>query len=330
MKTNRTSKIRTSASIIIFLLLSGLSAIQTIAYSQDTDKDERSLLDSEIFSYNDIFSCREGRAFSSVEIWKKTGNRPNGWLSLRSNSSHPLPIVLSDKYKSLLANLEEVVLNKNSTNDSKQVLRVELSENKETFLSKLTANLDFNPMRTEFIVELTVEERLAFYELSKAWAETNIKEVYPDYQLPLEIDVIPLKYLIFNSVKTRTAERKFRYDDVFASNEVDIKAEPVGGIDRFLRNVALNTGSEITLNPTDYPEKIEFEFLINSSGNISMVNLVTAIAEDNIKEKQLFSLMKQLNDNLIKVSSLYRWKAAIKDNEKVSSRVRIQIPKTLL
>jgi hypothetical protein len=241
-----------------------------------------------------------------------------------------LPIVLTEKYKSLLAKLGEVVLNENSANDSKQVLRVELSENKETYFSKLKVNYDFSQRRTEFIAELTVEERLAFYELSKAWVEDNIRHVYPDYQLALEMDVIPLKYIIISSLKTTSSKRKFNRDDVFSSNEVDIKAEPVGGLDRFLRNVALNIEKDPTINSSDYPEKIEFEFLISNSGNISMVNLITDLPDENIKQKQLYGLMKQINDNLIKISRLYGWNPALKNQEPVNSKVRIQFPKSLL
>jgi hypothetical protein len=177
---------------------------------------------------------------------------------------------------------------------------------------------------------LTVEERLAFYELSKAWVEDNIRHVYPDYQLALEMDVIPLRYLIISSLKTPSSNRKFNRDDVFASNDVDIKAEPIGGLDRFLRNVVLNIEKDLTINSSDYPEKIEFEFLITNSGNISMVNLITDIPDENIKQKQLYGLMKQINDNLIKISELYKWNPALKDQEPVNSKVRIQIPKSLL
>lgn len=332
MKIQKTSNKKTFISMSVLVFLFAAIGIQTVAYGQKADIDSVSAKDSELenFSYNDIYSFRDGQTFSSVEIWEKTGNRPNGWLSLRSNNSYPLPIVLTEKYKSLLAKLGEVVLNENSAHDSKQVLRVELSENKDTYFSKLKVNYDFGPSRTEFIAELTVEERLAFYELSKAWVEDNIKQVYPDYQLALEMDVIPLRYLIISSLKTPSSKRKFNRDDVFTSNEVDIKAEPVGGLDRFLRNVVLNIEKDLTINSSDYPEKIEFEFLITSSGNISMVNLITDIPDENIKQKQLYGLMKQINDNLIKISELYKWNPALKDQEPVNSKVRIQIPKSLL
>lgn len=332
MKIKKTPNKKTYLSMFALLFLFTALGVQTVAYGQNTSIDSASVADSELenFSYNDIYSFREGQTFSSVEIWEKTGNRPNGWLSLRSNSSHPLPIILSNKYKSLLANLEEVVLNENSTNDSKQILRVELSENKETYFSKLKVNYDFSQRRTEFIAELTVEERLAFYELSKAWVEDNIRHVYPDYQLALEMDVIPLKYIIISSLKTTSSKRKFNRDDVFSSNEVDIKAEPVGGLDRFLRNVALNIEKDPTINSSDYPEKIEFEFLIYNSGNISMVNLITDLPDETIKQKQLYGLMKQINDNLIKISRLYGWNPALKNQEPVNSKVRIQFPKSLL
>ncbi|MFT7270340.1 MAG: hypothetical protein ACI905_002568, partial [Roseivirga sp.] len=106
--------------------------------------------------------------------------------------------------------------------------------------------------------------------------------------------------------------------------------EPVGGLDRFLRNVALNIEKDPTINSSDYPEKIEFEFLIYNSGNISMVNLITDLPDENIKQKQLYGLMKQINDNLIKISRLYGWNPALKNQEPVNSKVRIQFPKSLL
>uniref|UniRef100_UPI004048E8DD M56 family metallopeptidase n=3 Tax=Roseivirga sp. TaxID=1964215 RepID=UPI004048E8DD len=332
MKTQKTSNKRTLISMTVLIFLLAAIGIQTVAYGQKDSFDIVSATDAEQgnFHYNDIYSFRDGKSFSSVEIWKKTGNRPDGWLSLRANNSYPLPIVLTEKYKSLLSKLEDVLLNENGINNSKEVFRVELSENKETYLSRLQEIYDYSPRKTEFIAELTVEERLAFFELSKAWVENNIMQVYPDYQLAVEMDVIPLRYLIISSSKMASSKRKFNRDDVFASNEVDVKAEPVGGLDRFLRNVALNIEKDLTINSSDYPEKIEFEFLITSSGNISMVNLITDIPDENIKQKQLYGLMKQINDNLIKISELYKWTPALKDQEPVNSKVRIQIPKSLL
>jgi hypothetical protein len=61
-----------------------------------------------------------------------------------------------------------------------------------------------------------------------------------------------------------------------------------------------------------------------------MVNLITDITDENIKQKQLYGLMKQINDNLIKISQLYKWNPALKDQEPVNSKVIIQIPKSLL
>lgn len=332
MKIQKTSNKKTFISISALVFLLAAIGIQTVAYGQKaaSDSESATAFELESYTYNDIHSFRDGKSFSSVEIWKKTGNRPDGWLSLRTNNSYPLPIVLTEKYKSLLSKLEDVLLNENGNNNSKEVFRVELSENKETYISKLQEIYDYSPRRTEFIAELTVEERLAFYELSKTWVEDNISQVYPDYQLASEIDVIPLRYLIISSSKMASSKRKFNRDDVFASNEVDVKAEPIGGLDRFLRNVVLNIEKDLTINVSDYPEKIEFEFLIDSSGNISMVNLITDIPDQNIKQKQLYGLMKQINDNLIKISQLYKWNPTLKDQEPVNSKVRIQIPKSLL
>jgi beta-lactamase regulating signal transducer with metallopeptidase domain len=334
MKTQKTTNKKTFISSFIMLCIAVIIGLQTVVYGQVTTIDPQSAKEAGLgnLAPNDIFAIGgDGKRFNSLDIWEKTGNRPDGWIIVNSADSGPLPLVLNEKYKSIIAELESTI-DSNSRENTSTIFRLDLNKTKETQIESLfKGKYDFNPYNSDIIIKLTVEERLELYEISKKWAEENITQVYPDYALPKETEVIELKYLIISVLNAPiTSERKYSREAVFNIGEVDIKAEPVGGKDRFLRNIAKSIDKDITLNPTDYPDNIEFEFLIDRSGSISMVNLITEIPDDDLKQKQLYAIMKQINNSLIEISTLYGWKPAIKENEPVSSKVRVQIPKALL
>tara|TARA_R110000796_G_scaffold9557_1_gene32484 strand:- start:43946 stop:44914 length:969 start_codon:yes stop_codon:yes gene_type:complete len=322
MKLKKTSKRSSYASIISFAVLALVIASQTVSYGQEKgEKKETESMSISITSEAGIIT------FSSAEIFKRTGKSPGYWVR-NGRLMSMIPYILTPRYKELIERIKQTYYSDDK--DQKTTFRLELSYSQKSYYDELTRPLGFDQMKTEFIAELSVEDRIELYELSKKWAEENIKSIYPDYKIISEMDFIEQKYLIIKSYTRREVNSKYKGTDIFTSKQVDEIAEPVGGIDRFLNNVALNTKKEEGLSTEDMPKTIEFEFLVNSQGHVTQVDLLSKVKGDQETQDKIYHLMRQLNDNIQSVSRVYGWKPALKDNEFVSSKYKIEIPKSLL
>ena len=322
MKLKKTSKRSSYASIISFAVLALVIASQTVSYGQEKgEKKETESMSISITSEAGIIT------FSSAEIFKRTGKSPDYWVR-NGRLMSMIPYILTPRYKELIERIKQTYYSDDK--DQKTTFRLELSDSQKSYYDELTRPLGFDQMKTEFIAELSVEDRIELYELSKKWAEENIKSIYPDYKIISEMDFIEQKYLIIKSYTRREVDSKYKRTDIFTSKQVDEIAEPVGGIDRFLNNVALNTKKEQGLSIEDMPKTIEFEFLVNSQGHVTQVDLLSKVKGDEETQDKIYHLLRQLNDNIQSVSRVYGWKPALKDNEFVSSKYKIEIPKSLL
>ena len=322
MKLKKTSKRSSYASIISFAVLALVIASQTVSYGQEKgEKKETESMSISITSEAGIIT------FSSAEIFKRTGKSPGYWVR-NGRLMSMIPYILTPRYKELIERIKQTYYSDDK--DQKTTFRLELSDSQKSYYDELTRPLGFDQMKTEFIAELSVEDRIELYELSKKWAEENIKSIYPDYKIISEMDFIEQKYLIIKSYTRREVDSKYKRTDIFTSKQVDEIAEPVGGIDRFLNNVALNTKKEQGLSIEDMPKTIEFEFLVNSQGHVTQVDLLSKVKGDEETQDKIYHLLRQLNDNIQSVSRVYGWKPALKDNEFVSSKYKIEIPKSLL
>ena len=137
-------------------------------------------------------------------------------------------------------------------------------------------------------------------------------------------------YLVFQSQPSLNNPRKYSVKTVFKSNEVDRLPKPIGGLDRYLKNVTKYCEKDPALDMADLPRKIEFEFTIDPGGHMVMVSLKTNVRGPEATQDKVYGLLRQINDNLIKVSDVYGWKPGEKEGTTVATKMRLEIPKELL
>ena len=322
MKLKKTSKRSSYASLISFAVLALVIASQTVSYGQEkVKKGETGQISMSFISEEGIFT------FNTAEVFKRTGKSPDFWVTNVGLVS-TIPYLLTPKYKDLIERIKQTYYSNDK--DQKTTFMFQLSDDRKSLYDEMMKPAGLALRKTEFIAELTVEDRIELYELSKQWAEENIKPVYPNYKIISEMDFIEQKYLIIQSYTRRENDSKYKRADIFTSKQVDEVAEPVGGISRFLNNVALNTKKEEGLSIEDMPKTIDFEFVVNNLGHVTQVDLLSKVKGNEETQDKVYHLLRQLNDNIQSVSRIYGWKPALKDNEFVSSKYKIEIPKSLL
>lgn len=120
---------------------------------------------------------------------------------------------------------------------------------------------------------------------------------------------------------------KERDSEIYDENEVDIKPEPVGGVEAFERAIALDIKVPENLSKADLPESIEFSAVIYGGRQIGNVNLLTELKGSDKKNKEAYLFFGQIIQEIQdKTRQFYTWKRGMKDNQQVKVRVKISIP----
>lgn len=126
-------------------------------------------------------------------------------------------------------------------------------------------------------------------------------------------------YIMFYNIK-EFGEEVYSYEDV------DIKPEPIGGLEAFERSIALDITLPKNMKREDLPSKIEYEAIVDahSLANINLVTELKGSEHENLSFYRFFG--KVLQDINQKSSTVYKWKRGIKDGKEVKTQVRISIP----
>lgn len=151
-----------------------------------------------------------------------------------------------------------------------------------------------------------------------------------NFERTIALDFMENSSLVFQSQSNPLNPRKYSMKTVFKSSEVDRLPEPIGGLDHYLKNVTKYSEKDPGLDLADLPKKIEFEFNIDAGGNMTMVSLKSKIQGPVATQAKIYDLLRQLNDNLIKVSDVYGWEPGEKEGTTVATKMRLTIPKELL
>lgn len=323
MNTKKTSYLKSGIALSILLSVALLTATQVSLYGQGTQE----LQAKEAILAAAMRGPVNG-SFSAFNVYEQTGEFPDGWVTFRTKG--PSPIVLLEKQRSIL----EAFAKSSRTSIEGQpdrIYHVSLRNSKNPeFLSVEAHELKKNKFRTELIQELSAKEKIEMYALAKAWSDKYISKVYPDFELISELDFMEVRYLVFQSQPDPVNPRKYSVKTVFNSSEVDHLPEPIGGLDRYLKNVTKYTEKDPALDLDDLPKKIEFEFTIDPGGQMNMVSLKSKVRGPEETQDRIYDLLRQINDNLIKVSDVYGWKPGEKEGNTVATRMRLTIPKELL
>lgn len=115
--------------------------------------------------------------------------------------------------------------------------------------------------------------------------------------------------------------------EIFHISEVDVKPEPAGGIDSFVKAIALAMDVPNNINKKDLPASIDFEVVIDGGRNFSEMHLITELEGTDEENKELYLFFGDVYKTLTrKVSEFYVWKRGIKDGKEVRVRTTIAIP----
>ncbi|WP_420388139.1 M56 family metallopeptidase [Roseivirga sp.] len=146
----------------------------------------------------------------------------------------------------------------------------------------------------------------------------DLYELINEFEREVEIE---LKYIMFY-------EPSFdRETEVFDEDEVDVKPEPVGGLETFTRAIALDTKLPSHIRKEDLPETIDFTAVVYGGRQISNLNLTTELKGSDRKNKPLYLFFGEVMEDIQnKTRQFYTWKRGVKDGEQVKVRVKISIP----
>jgi beta-lactamase regulating signal transducer with metallopeptidase domain len=322
MKIQKTSKQRTYASVFSFAVLALVIASQTVGYGQNKNSS-----DTQVLKMSDLwFSGSDSGSHSGKEIVEKSGKSPDTWVSLKPQH-FTFPVIFLDKHQKLIDTFILSIQNENP--DEEIRLQIAMNTEKSLKFDNIYEHYEPDPNRSELNIELTVEDRLAMFELTTTWVKENVHQAYPDYPMPSEMQYVTNKYLVIRPYTFNSSDTIRNKETAAISNPVTRKAQPVGGLDRFLKNVVTDIIRGESLNNEDLPDKIEFKFQVNRSGYISQLSLESKV-KPNSQEDDVYALLRQLHNNIITVSNIYSWDPSIEKGKEITSWVTIEIPKSLL
>mgnify|MGYP003624415763 CR=1 FL=1 len=324
MKLKKTSKRSSYASIISFAVLALVIASQTVSYGQEKNSNE-----NQVLKMSDLWVASGGQGSQphyGKEIVEKSGKSPDVWIILRPQNGR-FPVIFLDKHQKLIDTFLTSIQNENPDNEVR--LQIAMNTEKALKFENVYEHYEPAPNRSELNIELTVEDRLAMFELTKAWVKENVHQVYPDYPMPSEMQFVANKYLVVRPYTFNPADTVGSKKNVVVANAITREAQPVGGLDRFLKNVVTDVKGTESLKKEDLPDKIEFKFQVSRTGYISQLSLESKVKQ-NRHEDDVYALLRQLHDNIIAVSNLYSWDPSLEKGKEVSSWVTIEIPKSLL
>lgn len=322
MNRQRTSILKSGVALSTFLSIVLLVVTQVSLYGQ---LDTLEMLDNRLNSVSTYNGNNSSANFNSYKVYQKTGQDPDQWLILERGA---FPLLLLQNHKNTLEEYRE---------NAKTDIVGQLDYTMRLLLGKTDNPNDANPfnhpfseMKTELTVRLTIDERIAMYQMAKEWHEKYTRQAYPDYELMNEVDFMEHEFLFFMSQPSMVDPRKYGVDKARNAEDIDVKPTPYGGMEHFLKNIIKLSEMDASLKATDLPEKIEFEFTIDQGGNLVMLKPTTEVnGPDEVADK-VYAWLGQLNRNIIKVSEVYRWKPGRIGGVKVATKMRLEIPKHLL
>lgn len=114
---------------------------------------------------------------------------------------------------------------------------------------------------------------------------------------------------------------------VYEMDEVDVLPEPIGGINSFVRAIALDAKLPEGITKDDLPSTIDFEFVIKGGRGVTSMNLVTELKGNRKKQDTIYKFFGELHNNIRdKARSVYSWRKGMKDGNEVNVRMIVSIP----
>ena len=190
--------------------------------------------------------------------------------------------------------------------------------------------------KTLFFDKLTPDEQEELYNLaSKDTLRSSVRiKSSPNSQYSFSINDLSEKdkKSMYNASKyiviyESLPKKKMSDSPIYEADQVDKLPEPLGGLSNFEKSIALDAELPSDIDKTLLPKTIDFVIVINGGNNISELNLITDIKEDNDEIDKIYKFMGQLHNEILgKIRAYYPWKRGIKDGKEVRVRIKIAIP----
>lgn len=114
---------------------------------------------------------------------------------------------------------------------------------------------------------------------------------------------------------------------VYEMDQVDTLPEPIGGIDNFVRAIALDSELPEGISQSDLPATVDFEFVVKGGRGVTSMNLITELKGNRKKQDKIYKFFGVLHNSIrSKVRSVYSWKKGMKDGKEVNVRMIVSIP----
>ncbi|OEK03213.1 hypothetical protein BFP97_17530 [Roseivirga sp. 4D4] len=291
MKQQQTTKGKTLASVLSLMIVMSLVAGVNILKAQNSAETREEA--------RNIIMSREG-TFSFIYY-----NR------------------LTDRHQKMLQRLQKVYPDKE--------VRFNYSKNSEAFEYLENYRVDRSPLffdqltskDKEELLAITLADTVVFHGI-KLMSSPESKFRFPlsEFKDKIEGKVAEdANYIVFYERVEKDSP------EVFDISEVDTKPQPVGGIDSFVKAIALAMDRPKKIRKSDLPPTIDFQVVIDGGRNFSEVNLITELKGSDEENKDLYLFFGDVYRTMIqKVNEFYVWKRGIKDGKEVRVRTTIAIP----
>lgn len=317
MKTQKTNTMKTVRNVIAFSLIGTLAFLQANIYGQDKESHKEGM-----FHNGTLFFTADGddgSTFSTIKIKDRFEKTADGWIQNYAASQY-IPIILTKKRTDIITAIS-------SQQDDELFLQstlLKLSKTREAteLLESPIISIN-NKVHTQF--ELTTDELVAMYDLSKNWFNNYVRPIYPEQKFISEPEFIKYKYMIILSPDDE--QFPFNSDErVLQVSEVDQLPSPKGGLERFLTNILKEASSSVDLSVLD--EDVAFNLVVGINGAISHLELATEVIGDEATQDKKFEALGAINKQILNLSNLYGWNSAKKANKRVATNYRLEIPKS--
>ncbi len=132
-------------------------------------------------------------------------------------------------------------------------------------------------------------------------------------------------YLLIYELKSDPTSEENR--KVYEMDEVDVLPEPIGGINSFVKAIALDAQLPEGITKEDLPSTIDFEFVIKGGRGVTSMNLVTELKGNRKKQDRIYKFFGKLHNNIRnKARYVYSWRKGMKDGKEVNVRMIVSIP----
>lgn len=306
-------------SLILICLYQTSVKAQTISINSDKPLTNQKIFNGE---------------FDTDKVLDKYGVYPDTWLTVKGKEKYYsiTPVILTEDQMNLIeayVNNDRQSRKKKGLNEREYIAYLGLA-GEESIFTKYSLENIYSTRNKELSIELSTSELIDIYEASKDWADEYVLPIRNNYEFPEEIDFIKYTQLTIYSREPIGGGTKVDIRSVFDQEQVDIEPEPIGGWEKFEANCFRNDELNALIDSKNFPDDLEFEFVINTGGTMYSLNLITDLKGNKKFKDQTYKLIGDMMKNMLNASSTYKWTPGRKDETVVNTKINYSIGKEKL